>query len=105
MYTYLGFGIDKVDKDEFDEDPKSVEEGQVPVLGKVVPRDGVGLTAHGENSLNSDVHDHETLGTKGIWQNLESVGNEQTGPGKGIEDTKEPHKGNLCVSGTLVRLV
>lgn len=100
--TYLGFWVDKVDEDELDEDPQSVEKRQIPVLREVVPSDRVGLTTNGEDSLDGNVHDHKTLGTECVGQNLKSVGDKQTRPGKSIADTKEPYKRNLCVSGTLV---
>lgn len=103
-YTYLGFWVDEVDEDELDGDPQSVEKRQIPVLGEVVPSDRVSLTTDGEDSLDGNVHDHKTLGTESVGQNLESVGDKQTRPGKSIAYTKEPHKGNLCVSGTLVCL-
>jgi hypothetical protein len=104
VYTYLGFWVDKVDEDELDEDPQSVEKRQIPVLREVVPSDRVSLTADSEDGLDGDVHDHKTLGTECVGQNLKSVGDKQTRPSKGIAHTKEPHKRNLCVSGTLVCL-
>jgi hypothetical protein len=39
-----GLDVHKVHKDKFDSDPQSVEEREVPVVGKVLPCDGVGLT-------------------------------------------------------------
>ena len=69
------------------------------MLGKVVPCDGVRLTTNGEDSLHSDVHDHETLSTESVRQNLESVGNEQTRPGESVEDTEDPDEWNLSVTG------
>ncbi len=69
------------------------------MLGKVVPCDGVGLATNSENSLNSDVHDHETLGTESIRKNFESVGNKQTRPSERIADTEEPDEWNLSVAG------
>jgi hypothetical protein len=59
-----------------------VEERQVPVLGEILPGDGVGLTADGQDSLDGDVHDHETLGTESVRQDLERVGYEKTRPRK-----------------------
>lgn len=74
------------------------------MLREVVPSDRVGLTANGEDSLDGNVHDHKTLGTECVGKNLESIGDKQTRPGKGIAYTKEPDKRNLCVPGTLVCL-
>lgn len=57
-----------------------VEEGEVPVLWQVLPSHGVGLTTDGEDSLDGDVHDHETLGTKAVWENLKRIRDKQTRP-------------------------
>ena len=97
--TYLGLGVDEVDKDKFDGNPEGVEESQVPVLREVVPCDGVRLTTNGEDSLHSDVHDHETLSTESVRQNFESVGNKQTRPGESVENTEDPDEWNLSVTG------
>ena len=98
----LGLDVDKVDEDELNKDPECVEEGEVPVARQVLPRDGVGLVADGEDGLDCDVHDHQTLGAETEGQNLESVGDEQTGPGDGVEDAENPDDGDLDVSGGLV---
>lgn len=76
-----GLRVHKVDEDEFDSDPQSVEQGKVPVVGKTFPGDRVGLTASwlarlkdktsirqnlpsdSEDGLDGDVHNHQTLGT------------------------------------------
>jgi hypothetical protein len=42
----------------------SVEEPEVPGVRQVVNCDWVGLGRDGEDGLNSNVHDHDTLGTK-----------------------------------------
>lgn len=74
------------------------------MLGKTLPGNGVGLTTNSENSLNSDVHDHETLSTESVRKNLKSVGDEKTRPGESVEDTVDPDEGDLGVTGSFVAL-
>ena len=51
----------------------SVEEPEVPAVGQVVDGKRVGLGSESKDSLDSDVHDHHTLGTEMEWQNLQGV--------------------------------
>ena len=74
------------------------------MLGETLPGDGVGLTTNGKDSLNGDVHDHETLGTQSIRKDLECVSDEETRPGECVEDTEDPDAGNLDVTSSLVGL-
>ena len=98
----LGLNVDEIDKDELEEDPQGVEKSEVPVAGQVLPCDRIGLVTDGENGLDGDVHDHETLGTEAEGQDLQRVGNEQTGPGDGVEDSEDPDDGDLHVAGGFV---
>lgn len=98
----LGLNVDKVDKDELEEDPDGVEEGEIPVARQVLPRDRVGLVSDGEDGRDGDVHDHQTLGTKAERQNFQCVGDEQTGPRDGVEDAEDPDDGDLNVTGGFV---
>jgi len=96
--VYLGFWEHQVNEDQFETDPNCVEQGEVlaaivstrqrrivpagayPVLWQVRPGNGVSLVTDGKNGLYSNVHDHEALGTKPEWQDLQSVCNEKAGP-------------------------
>lgn len=115
----LGLGVDEVHEGQFDADPAlrivrvcscsldivktySVEESQIPVLRKTIPGNRIGLTTDSEYSLDGDVHDHETLGSKSVWENLESIGDKKARPGEGVEDTEDPDEGNLSVASRLV---
>jgi len=98
----LGFNVDEVDEDEFDTDPQGVEQGEVPVTWKLLPGDWVGLVTDGQDGLDGQVHDHETLGTETEWQDLDGVGDEETRPGDGVEDTEDPDDWDLDVTGSLV---
>jgi len=51
------------------------------VLGvDVLPSDWVSLVAENQCSLDSQVHDHESLGSEFVRENLECVCDEKTGP-------------------------
>ncbi len=45
--------------------------------------------------MDSKIHNHETLCSEFIRQNLECISDEETRPGKSIKDTKKPNKDNL----------
>jgi hypothetical protein len=64
----------------------------------VGPGDGVGVVSENQCSLNSQVHDHESLCSQLVWENLERVGDEETGPGERVEYTEQPDEGNLRIS-------
>ena len=68
------------------------------MVWKIVPGDWVGVVSKHERRLNRQVHDHESLGTQLVGQNLESVCDEQARPGEGVEDSEEPHPDDLWVS-------
>lgn len=62
-------------------------------------RDERDSLAHGQDSLNGDVHNHQTLRAQLVRQNLQRVADEQTTPAEGVEDTKDPDKEDLDVTG------
>jgi hypothetical protein len=114
----LGFDVEEEDEDELDSDPDlclismlnlmtsecetySVEAPEVPVVGKVLESDGVGLVANGKSNLDEEVHDHETSSTESEGADFQSVGDDQTGPSNGVTDVKEPDESNLRVSQSL----
>ena len=72
-----------------------VEEAEVPVGGQVGPGQGVRLGAEGEGGLDGDVHDHHALGAEVEGQDLEGVGDEQTGEANVVEDAKDPDENDL----------
>jgi hypothetical protein len=73
-----GLYVEEVDECEFDEDPDGVECDERVLWVDVVPGDGVGLIAENQCSLDSQVHDHESLGSQLIWENLKRVRDEKT---------------------------
>ena len=73
----------------------SVEEPEVPGAGQVVDGFRVGLGGEGEDGLDSDIHDHDTLGAQVERQDFQCVGDEQTRETNGVEDTEDPDEGDL----------
>jgi len=99
-----GLDVKEVDEEELEEVPKGVEHAEGPgllLLLEVVPGDGVGVVTEHQGGLDGQVHDHDSLGSELVWENLESVGDEETGPGERVENTEEPDEDNLRVSGGL----
>jgi len=96
--------IEEVDEEPFDNNPDGVERWQSPdVAGflEVVPCNWVGLISENESGLDSQVHDHQSLGTELVWQDLKSVGDKETRPGERVEDTEHPYEDDLRISRTL----
>lgn len=56
------------------------------------------MVADSKSNLDEKVHDHQTTSTESIGQNLKSIGNEQTRPGDGVEDVKDPDEDDLRVA-------
>lgn len=79
----------------------SVEAPEVPLVGKVLEGDGVGLVANGESDLDEEVHDHQATSTESIRSDLQCVGDDQTRPRDGVADVEEPDEGDLRVSELL----
>jgi hypothetical protein len=77
-------------------------------MGQVVDGEGVGLGREGEDGLNGDVHNHNTLGAEVEGQDLEGIGNEETRETNGVEDAEDPDEDNLTDTktfGAVVRFV
>ena len=55
--------------------------------------------------MNPEVHDHEALGTKLIWKDLDSISDEETRPSKGISNAEEPDEGDDSLARGLVCVV
>jgi hypothetical protein len=79
----------------------SVDGVELPVGGKVSESMRVDVLVDGKSNLDEEVHDHETTGSESEWDNLQSVGDNQTRPGNGVADIEEPDECNLRVSETL----
>lgn len=71
---------------------------RVSIIGRL----GYDILSNGKDGLNSDVHDHHTLGTEVERKNLKSVGNEQAGETDIVEDAEEPDESNLGIASTSV---
>lgn len=80
----------------------SVEQHEVPVVGQVEPSKLVGLVAESKNSLDGNVHDHHTLGTKLEGKDFESIGDEQSRESHVVKGAEEPDKHKLRVARTRV---
>lgn len=63
---------------------------------------GVDLLSNGKNGLHGNVHNRHALGTKMERKNLEGVGDEKTRETNVVEDTEEPHEGDLAQTSSLV---
>lgn len=100
----LGLDVEEVDKDELEGDPGGVDGVQLPLgaLPHAVHGDRVDLVVHNERDVDGDVHDHHTLGAELEGQDLDGVGDEQTGPGEGVADTVEPEEDDDGDAGALV---
>ena len=68
-------------------------------------RPGINELGEGEDGLHSDVHDHHTLSTEMERQDLESIGDQETGKANVVEDSKEPDEDELGVTGTRVQQI
>lgn len=81
------------------EESYSIEQLKVPVVGEVLPGNGVGVVSEHQTCLDSKIHDHKSFGTQLVWKNFECVSDEKTRPSKGIEDAEHPDPNNLRVTG------
>ena len=66
---------------------------------------GVDVLADNEGDLNPKVHEHETLGADLVGQDFDSVGHQETGPGKSVGDAKDPDEGEHSLPGSCVAVV
>ena len=66
---------------------------------------GNDLLANGEDSLDCYIHDHQAFSSELEWKNLQRVRDQQSRPGKGVEDTEEPYEWDLSIASTLVSRV
>ena len=65
----------------------------------------VGLGRQGQDGLDCDVHDHDTLGTEMERQDFQGIGDKETRETNGVEDTKDPDKDNLADTIAFRRIV
>ena len=61
-----------------------------------MPGQGVGLGADSQGGLDGDVHDHDTLGTEMEGEDLQGIGNKETGETDVVEDTENPDEDDLA---------
>ena len=71
--SVLSFGLDdgEVEVDELESDPDTVDDVVSPVEG--VHGDWVDILVEDQRGVNTDLEDHETLGSDSVWQDLDSV--------------------------------
>ena len=98
----LGLNIEEPDEHKLKEVPESVEQHEVPVVGKVVPGQQVGLVTKSKDSLNSDIQNHHALSTETEGKNLQSVSDQEARKADIIEDTEEPDEDDLGIAGASV---
>jgi len=100
----LGLDVEEVDKDELEGDPGGVDGVELPLgaLPDAVHGDGVDLVVHDEGDVDGDVHDHHALGAELEGQDLDRVGDEETGPGEGVAHTVHPEEDDDGDAGALV---
>jgi hypothetical protein len=82
----------------------SVDGVELPGWLQMIEAEGVDVLVDGQSNLNEQVHDHETLGTDLEGQDLDSVGNKQTGPGKRVSYGEDPDHGNDSLTSGLALL-
>jgi hypothetical protein len=97
----LGLDVEEVDESELDGDPASVNAVELPLtaLPGAVYGDRVDVVVDDEGNVDGDVHDHHALGTQLEGQDLDGVGDKETGPGEGVADTVEPEEDDDADSG------
>lgn len=96
-----GLDVEEVDEEELEKVPDCVEHAEGPcllLLLEVVPRDGVGVVPEHQSCLNGQVHDHDSLGSELVWEDLEGVRDEETRPSERVEDAEEPDEDDLRIS-------
>lgn len=62
--------------------------------------DRVGVGVECQSDLHAEVHNHQTLGSQHVWQNLDSVADQQARPSKGVEDAEDPDEHNHSIRST-----
>jgi hypothetical protein len=68
------------------------------VSGEVLEGNWVGVDVEGKSGLDTDVENHETLGSQLVWEDFNGVADKETRPGKRVKDTEQPdeeHHGNV----------
>lgn len=86
------------------------------MVGQVLPGDWVGiagtdrsvrqcqlggrgcLLSKDQGGLDSQVHNHDTLGTQSVGQNLERIGNQESRPRNSVEDREQPNEDDLGIT-------
>lgn len=93
------------DNDQLNGYPDAVEDVVFPA--EVLETDGVDILVEDQCDLDTQVHQHETLSTDVVRQNLDGVGNQKTGPGKVVGSVVDEDHSNdgTAGSGRLVKCV
>lgn len=55
-----------------------------------------------ESRLDEEIHQHQALGTQLERQDLHCVGDEQSGPGKGVGSGEEEYHSDYCFASGFV---
>lgn len=78
-----------------------VESNESPMWVDVFPRNWVSLIPEHQCSLDGQVHDHKSLRSQLVRENLERVCDEEARPGKCVEDAEEPDEDDLGIPSGL----
>ena len=92
-----GLDVEAVDDDELDEEPDVVDDVVLPAEG--VERDGVDVAVEEEGQVDTQEHDGDALGADAVGQDLDTVADQQSRPGRVVEDVVDEDEGNLGVGG------
>lgn len=104
--TYLergpfGLDVEKIDDDELDRNPGSVDAVQLPfgTFPCAVEWDRVDVIVDHKRDLDEEIHDKQALGAELERQDLNCIGHKKTGPSEGVGDTVQPDEednGDTC---------
>lgn len=100
----LGLDVEEVNEDELDGDPAGVDAVELPLaaLPNAVHGDGVDVVVDDERDVDGDVHDHHALGAQLEGQDLDCVGDQETGPCESVAHTVEPEEHDDSDTGAAV---
>lgn len=60
----------------------------MPLSRKIVPRNRIRVVTQHERRLHRQVHNHESLGSQSVRQDLQGIRDQQPRPSERVEDRK-----------------
>lgn len=86
----MGLGVEEVDEDELEEDPRAVDGEELPVDG--LEGDGVDVAGEEATDLAEDLLNSDTTGALSVWEELDEVGwRVLVGATSGLRDGKRAY--------------